>query len=356
MRIAIVASLVSPIRAAESNGPHSVIVDLARGLARRGHRVTVYAAAGSAVEDVDVAQIFVEPIAQQARVRFDTKVEQAATAALNRGFVRLFARLRRDSPDVISQHAFDALAFELTEDLPVLHTLHLPPLVEDVVAAARATRAPLATVSVASREAWQRVGIPELLVLRNGVPDRSPARGAIVPVALIAGRISPEKGTHIAIDAARRAGLGVLVVGDRYDPDYFASLVEPRLRPGEWIGPVARDVLFQLMARCAVLLMPVSVEEPFGLVAAEAQMAGCPVVAYRRGALPEVVRHRVGGWLVEPDDEGELVPAIHLARGLDRATIRRRARREFDLDRMVDAYVHALASVAAGGRSAALAS
>ena len=356
MRIAIVASLVSPIRAAESNGPHSVIVDLARGLARRGHRVTVYAAAGSAVEDVDVAQIAVEPIAQEARVRFDSATKESATAALNRAFVRLFARLRRDTPDVISQHAFDAVAFELADDLPVLHTLHLPPLVDNVVAAARATCAPLATVSAASRDTWRAVGIPDLLVLRNGVPDRLPARGPIVPVALIAGRISPEKGTHIAVDAARRAGLGVLVAGDRYDADYFAQQVGPRLRAGEWIGSVPREALFQLMARCAVLLMPVSVDEPFGLVAAEAQMAGCPVVAYRRGALPEVVRHRVGGWLVEPDHEDELVPAIQLARGLDRASIRRRARREFDLDRMVDGYADALSAVAGGSRPSALAS
>ena len=356
MRIALVPSLVSPIRAAEANGPHAVIIDLARGLTTRGHEVTVYAARGSAARDVEVVEIPVEPAAQHAGLRLDGTSDDHATAALNRGFVRLFARLRSDAPDVISQHAFDAAAIELAEGMPVLHTLHMPPIVEEVVAAARATRATLATVSNMSRAAWQRAGISELTVLRNGVPDRALARGATVPVGLIAGRISPEKGTHIAIRVARAAGLAVLVVGDIYDERYFADMVEPLLRPGEWIGPVPREELFQLMARSAVLLMPVRWNEPFGLVAAEAQMAGCPVVGYRRGALPEVVPHRVGGWLVEPDNEDALVAAAHLARGLDRSRIRSRAQRELGVEPMIDAYERALTAVAAMDRSQAMAS
>lgn len=356
MRIALVASLVSPIRAAEANGPHSVILDVAGGLAARGHAVTVYAARGSAARDVQIVEIPVEPTAKGAELRFDGGPDDHATAALNRGFLRLFARLRSDAPDVISQHAFDAAAIGLAEGMPVLHTLHMPPVEGAVLAAARATRTSLATVSDASRAAWQRAGIAELAVLRNGVPDRAPARGAIVPVGLVAGRISPEKGTHIAIRAARAAGLAVLVAGDAYDTRYFTDMVEPLLRPGEWIGPVPREELFQLMARSAVLLMPVRWDEPFGLVAAEAQMAGCPVVGYRRGALPEIVRHGIGGWLVEPEDEDALVSAVYLARGLDRSSIRARAQKTLGVDRMVGAYERALTALAARYRHAKLAS
>jgi len=356
MRVAVVASLVSPIRVAEANGPHAVIVDLARGLTARGHRVSVYAAAGSVADGVDIVEIPVDPEAGDARLHVDRGAADDATAALNRGFARLYARLHADAPDVVSQHAFDAAAIELAEGMPVLHTLHMPPVVDAVVVAAGATRAPLATVSVASQATWLRAGIPAIGVLRNGVPDREPARGITQPVALIAGRISPEKGTHTAIRVARRAGLAVLVVGDVYDPDYFASAVEPLLRAGEWVGAVPRKELFHLMARCAVLLMPIAWDEPFGLVAAEAQMAGCPVVGYRRGALPEVVLDGIGGWLVEPGEEDELVSAAYLARGLDRSAIRRRAQRELGVDRMVDAYERALRAAVAGHQPTALAS
>lgn len=356
MRIALVASLVSPMRPAEANGPHAVIVDLARGLAARGHRITVYAAAGSAVDGVEVVEVPVSPEARGASLRAGGAARPEATAALNLGFERLFERLRADAPDVISQHAFDAAAIELAEGMPVIHTLHLPPIVPEVVTAARATRAPLATVSETSRTSWQRAGIGGLRVLRNGVPSREPVRGAVVPVALIAGRVSPEKGTDAAIRVARRAGLAVMVAGDIYDAGYFTEVVEPFLRPREWIGPVPREELSQLMARCAVLLMPVRWDEPFGLVAAEAQMAGCPVVGYRRGALPEVVPHRIGGWLVEPDDEPALVTAVHLARGLDRDAIRRRAERDLGVKPMISAYEGELARLAALNRSTALAS
>lgn len=354
MRIAMVASLVSPMRAAEANGPHAVIIDLARGLTARGHQVTVYAAAGSTAAGVEIVEIPVEPEARDAALHVDGRAGDHAIAALNRGFARLFSQLRRDAPDVVSQHAFDAAAIELAEGMPVLHTLHMPPIVGEVVTAARTTRSSLATVSNAARERWLRAGIAEVGVLRNGVPDREPARGTTVPVGLIAGRISPEKGTDVAIRVARRAGLAVMVAGDVYDPDYFSESVEPLLRPREWIGPVPRDELFQIMVRCAVLLMPVRWDEPFGLVAAEAQMAGCPVVAYRRGALPEVVPHRIGGWLVEPDDEDALVSAVYLARGLDRIAVRAQAQRHLGVGQMVDAYERALTAATATDHQAAV--
>lgn len=348
MHVALVASLVSPILAAEANGPHAVMLDLARGLAGTGERVTVYAAAGSVADDVEIVEMPVEPEARAASLRVDGSTATGATAALNRGFVRLFERIRDDAPDVVSQHAFDAAAFELAEELPVLHTLHMPPIVDSVVRAARATHAPMATVSEGARRSWRDAGVTGLTVLRNGVPDRVLVGGPVEPVALVAGRISPEKGTHVAIRIARRAGLAVTVAGDAYDAGYFASAVEPLLRPGEWLGPLPRGELFEVMARSAVLLMPIAWEEPFGLVAAEAQMAGCPVVGYRRGALLEVVAAGVGGILVEPDDEDALVGAVSLARGLDRSSIRRRARLELGVEQMVDAYGRALAAVAAG--------
>ncbi len=353
MRIALVASLTSPIRRAEANGPHAVILDLARALAARDHQVTVYAPAGSVADGVRIHEVPVAAMAAGAAIRFDRGADaydRGAPAdgirALERGYERLFADVRRDAPDVVSQHAFDAAAITLAVGVPVLHTLHLPPLAADVVAAARAARAPIATVSQAARELWLSAGVRELAVLPNGVPARQPVRGSVAPVALVAGRISPEKGTDVAIRVARRAGLAVRVVGDVYDAPYHADRVAPLLRPGEWLGPLPRAELATLMARSTVLVIPVRWDEAFGLVAAEAQMAGCPVVAYRRGALPEVVEHGVGGWLVEPDDEQALVDGIARASALDRTVIRARARDRLGVNRMVAAYEAALAAIA----------
>jgi UDP-glucose:tetrahydrobiopterin glucosyltransferase len=353
MRVALVTSLVSPIRPAEANGPHAVVIDLAHGLTARGHRVSVYAAAGSVAEGCHIVQVPVESAAAAASVLVGQAPPAAATRALDRGFERLFERLRTDEPDVVSQHAFDAAAFTLADGLPVVHTLHLPPAGDDVLGAVRRADGRLAAVSRHARQAWRSATGREVGLLRNGVRDLEPADGPTLPIALIAGRISPEKGTDAAIRVARRAGLAVLVAGDVYDAHFHASSVAPLLRPGEWIGPVSREELFQLMARSAVLLMPIRWDEPFGLVAAEAQMAGCPVAGYRRGALSEVVPHGIGGWLVDPDDEEALLDAVLIARTLERGAIRRRARIELGVDPMVDAYERMLTAVATQGAARA---
>ncbi|MDQ2689103.1 MAG: glycosyltransferase [Chloroflexota bacterium] len=342
MDVALVASLVSPIRSAEANGPHAVIVDLAAGLEERGHRVTVYAAAGSRVPPGRLVEIPVASGAGDASIQPGRPPASAANHALRHGFERLFAAVRRGEHDVVSQHAFDAEALELCAGLRVLHTLHLPPIVPAVTSAARATRAPLATVSAASRRQWADVGVDAAVVLPNGVPDRGWSRRDPDAVALVAGRISPEKGTATALRASLAAGLRPWVAGDRYDGTYFEEEVRPLLADADDLGAVPRRQLAELMGRSAVLVMPIEWEEPFGLVAAEAQMAGCPVVAYRRGALPEVVEDGVSGVLVEPGDERGLVEAIGRARRLNRQAVRRSALERLHVSRMLDAYERAL--------------
>jgi glycosyltransferase involved in cell wall biosynthesis len=356
MRIALVASLVSPIRLAEANGPHSIILDLARGLGARGHETVVFAARGSSARGVPIHEIDVSPIARHAAIHLDgTEPSELAKRALAHGFERLFDDVARFAPDAVSQHAFDAPAIRLTEDMPVVHTLHLPPIDPDVVAAAMQTHRALVTVSHAANQAWATAGVHGIRVIRNGVPDYGSWSSTPSNVALIAGRISPEKGTATAIRVARKAGLAPLIAGDIYDRDYFETSVEPELRPGEFMGAVSRRRLSGLMASSAVLLMPVEWEEPFGLVAAEAQMSGCPVVGYLCGALPEIVIEGIGGHLVDSGDEAALTAAVRQARRLDRRIIRQRARRDLGVDRMVAEYEAALLSVGTERRGRAVA-
>jgi glycosyltransferase involved in cell wall biosynthesis len=176
-------------------------------------------------------------------------------------------------------------------------------------------------------------------VLPNGVPDWQPTPQQVIPVALIAGRISPEKGIEDGVAAARSAGLEALVVGGAYDAGYAARL-DVKVRPA-----LPRPELWRLMARVAVTMMPVKWEEPFGLVAAEAQVAGCPVAAYARGALPEVVPDGLGGFLAAPDSIEELAAAARRCLSLDRAEVRAQARPRLLLDRALDSYEEALSCV-----------
>src|SRR2546422_101789 len=173
-------------------------------------------------------------------------------------------------------------------------------------------------------------------LMPNGVGDL-PVTFSHQGGALIAGRISPEKGIEHAIEAARAADLDVRIAGAHYDPAY-----EVDLSGTMQLGSLRREELRRLMAQSAVVICAVRWEEPFGMVAAEAQMAGCPVAAYRRGAMPEVVEEGVGGFLAEPDDVGDLTLAVRRCLALDRATVSSSARRRLGLGAALDRYEKAL--------------
>jgi glycosyltransferase involved in cell wall biosynthesis len=243
--------------------------------------------------------------------------------------------------DAVSQHAFDAAALLLADGLPVLHTLHLPPIVASVVAAAQSVGSEhLATVSRSCSGDWRGAGVEVGAILPNGVAD-APFESRPSPVALVAGRISREKGIDHAILAAHAAGLDVQVAGAPYDPGYEIDLSEV-----EVLGSLARPALRRVMARSAVTICAVRWEEPYGMVAAEAQMAGCPVAGYRRGALPEVVEHGVSGFLAEPDDTDGLAEAVRRCLTLDRGAVHASALRRLGLDAALDRYEAALERVA----------
>ena len=337
--IAIVTSPVTPVPAS-AGGAQAFVVDLAEALAGT-HRVTVYCAEGSKIPGVRLATVPAPADASRALV-LPGGPQPASVPAMRDAFERMFCEVRRQNHDVVSQHAFDAEAFELSRGLRVLHTLHLPPLVQTVVDAARLVEPQaLAAVSDASRDDWQRAGVRVGRVLRNGVPDAEAPYEPVDPIGLIAGRLSPEKGIEDGIKAATRAGLKPLVVGSPYDPAYT-----PDLRGAERLEALDRRELRRLMGRCAVTLVPVRWEEPFGMVAAEAQMAGCPVAGYRRGALSEVVEEGVSGFLASPDSIEDLSRAVLACCALDRRAVKSSAQRRLALAPCVSRYERALAEVA----------
>jgi len=333
---------VTPLQSAQLGGAQSFVCDLATGLSARGHEVLLYCAAGSEVPGVDLIQIPVAPGADQALMMPGSKDEPAASPVMRRAFELLFEELRRQGADVVSQHAFDAEAIEMSDGLRVLHTLHLPPISNRVLGEVLKSRAAFATVSQSCRRAWAKAGAVQVNVLRNGVPVFTVEEVPIREDALMAGRLSPEKGFEDGIAAARAIGLRPVVVGVPYDPNYQPDLSGAVVLPRQ-----PRSQLWQLMAGAKVTLLPVHWEEPYGLVGAEAQMAGCPVAGYARGGLVEIVEPGVSGYLSEPDDVNGLANAALAAAKLDRAAVRASAMSRLGIDASLDAYEAALAAVAA---------
>ena len=290
---------------------------------------------------VDLVEIPVAPGADQALMMPGSKDEPEASPVIRRAFELLFKELRRLGADVVSQHAFDAEAIEMSDGLPVLHTLHMPPISSRVLGEVLKSRAAFATVSESCRRAWATAGAGQVGVIRNGVPIFTVEEVPIRKDALLAGRLSPEKGFEDGIAAARAIGLRPVVVGVPYDRSYQLDLSLAVVLP-----PQPRSRLWQLMAGASVTLLPVHWDEPFGMVGAEAQMAGCPVAGYSRGGLVEIVEPGVSGFLSEPGDVEGLAQAALAATKLDRVAVRASAMNRLGLDASLDAYEAALAAVA----------
>ena len=340
------APLVSPIGGAQLGGAQSVVADLALGLTQRGHEVDVYAAAGSLIDGVHLVETGVESGTLAATRYRHGQDHQGALAALENAFRSVYWAIAREQYDIVHNHAFDAPAITLAVELsaPVLHTLHLPPdrTIAGAIRTARDGPSPptIVAVSTSLAAAWSRLE-PVDVVLTNGVPtSRMPWSGVGGRGVVYAGRLSQEKGAAEAIAIARAAGLDIDIFGEAYDPDYAAQRIEPlRDLPGVALrGPVDRAFLWERMMAAAAVLCPAVWEEPYGMVAAEAQALGTPVVAFASGNLPEVVIDGLTGFVTTPGDLGKAADALRRAPGIRREACRRHAELHLDLELALDAH------------------
>lgn len=164
---------------------------------------------------------------------------------------------------------------------------------------------------------------------------------------VVFGRVHPDKGTADAIAIARAAGRRLLVCGIVQDERYFAEEVAPHV-DGEhvvFLGSVGPEQRADVLGSAAALLHPIAFDEPFGLSVVEAMACGTPVVAHRRGSMPEVVDEGVTGYLSH--DIASAVDAVTAAVHLDRAAVRARACTRFSADRMVADYLRVYETVLA---------
>jgi glycosyltransferase involved in cell wall biosynthesis len=181
-------------------------------------------------------------------------------------------------------------------------------------------------------------------VIGNGVPvERLRARVTKRNFVLALGRICPEKGFHLALDAAARAGVPFLLGGEVFAyPEheaYFRVEILPRMRSARYLGPVGFERKRRLMAAARAVLIPSLAAETSSLVAMEALACGTPVIAFANGALPEIIEHGKTGFLVS--DTSEMAAAIRTAGGIDPERCRHAARERFPEARMVDEYINA---------------
>jgi glycosyltransferase involved in cell wall biosynthesis len=181
-------------------------------------------------------------------------------------------------------------------------------------------------------------------VIHHGLdPSRFRCTTRPAPYLCFVGRFAREKGIHTAIDAAELAGVPIRVAGEVHprDREFGRAEVEPRLgRPHvTYLGCIGPTQKVPLLRDARALLAPIEWNEPFGLTFIEAMLSGCPVVAFRRGSVPELIEHGVTGLIADSFEElvGFIRPGGPVDR-LDRQAIRASATARFNHRRMTADY------------------
>ena len=328
-----------------------MVADLAVGLTRNGHDVDVYAATGSRIPGARVIDSGIES-AKLAAALIRPGQPRHSLRALDDAYEHVFGIVERGGYDVVHSHGFDppALRRARAGRAPVIHTVHLPPEPEAAEALREAQHAIkpgiVVGVSASQARAWRPL-VRFDRVIRNGVPvslipwSDEPGEGLI-----FAGRLSAEKGAATAVEIAFRSEERIDLYGAAYDDDYARDLRrrhagDPRVTFHE---PLPRVELWRRLASATAVLC-LSDWEAFGLVAAEAQAAGTPVIAFARGGLTEVIDDAVTGFLVEPGNVTAAIAAVQSVATLDRRRCRQHAVDDLDLDACLAGYEALYASV-----------
>jgi glycosyltransferase involved in cell wall biosynthesis len=244
--------------------------------------------------------------------------------------------------DLIHSHYdFMALSYTRLVKTPVLTTIH--GFSSPKIMAAYQKYHDQYFVSISNSD--RAPGLNYLATVYNGI-DLSlyPLQETGGDDLIFLGRIHPDKGVHLAIEVARRTGLPLIIAGIIQDQTYFREQVEPRLDQAvRYIGPVDVPGKNKLFARARALLHLNTIPERFGLVLAEANAAGVPVIAMDLGSCREVIEDGCTGFLVTSVDEA--VRALDRIPKIDRAACRERVQKMFSIPTMVEAYEHVYSTI-----------
>jgi glycosyltransferase involved in cell wall biosynthesis len=323
-----------PVPPDRYGGIEAMVSLLADGLVQRGADVTLFASGDSVTR---AKHVFVFERAPSERIGQTYWELNHALACLT----------RLDDYDVVHDHSglLGLTLFGLTST-PVLHTVHGPLTGEagDMYQASCSVTDGLGLVSLTRA---QRRPLPELPWVAN-VPnavDLSQFPYSRIPgeYLLFLGRMSPEKGAHRAIEVARQTGRPLLMAAkcrESGERAYFDRYIRPHLSEHiTYVGEVAHEEKWRLLSGAHALLVPIDWEEPFGLVMIEALACGTPVIALRRGSVPEVLDHGRTGFIA--DDLSEMAAAVEEVWSLDPRELRAEVEQRFTPRQMVEGYLDA---------------
>lgn len=340
LRIAIIGSSSHPIAQPFAGGLEAHIWHLTRALADAGHHITLFAGEGTDV-GADTRVLLAEAFRPSAWAQADVSMPPEAVLREHHAYLSLMLKLAAhpERYDIVHNHSLHYLPLAMAPALPIpmVTTLHTPPTpwLESAITIAEGARC--VAVSRHTARSWGHV-VDRVPVIHNGVRLRNWPEGLGGRNLVWFGRFVPEKGAHLAIQAARIAGLDLRMAGPISDHDYFSTMVAPHLdNQIRYLGHLDQDALARLVGSSMATLVTPMWDEPYGLVVAESLACGTPVASFDRGGIPEIVGDDAG-ILVPAGDVGALAAAAVNLGHLDRSDVRARALAHCCEDSMVARY------------------
>lgn len=335
MRIAQIAPVIERVPAKKYGGTERVVHSLTEELVKRGHDVTLFAS-GDSITSAKLVSVVPKSLREMAVENPYDPLNEANILNVTTAYQM------QDEFDVIHDHTAQnsplSLPMASVSKTPAIVTLHGPLGEKDIKAFERYPVPFLATISHAQAKPAPHLNYAGNVY--NGLPmEHYPFSSTHRGYLLFVGRISPEKGVHFAVQAAKELNLPLVIAAklDPVDVPYFREHIEPNLDDQiQWIGEVDETERNRLMSEAMCFLHPVTWPEPFGLTLIESMATGCPVIAFNMGSIPEIIDHGKTGFVVST--LSEMITGIKNIDGIDRSVCRKHALESFSAERMAEGY------------------
>ncbi len=355
MKIVVLGSVALPVPPSGQGGTEWIAYQQVVGLSKKGHEVLLFAAKGTkqnfANSNVKVIEVgegnLVAGSAREAQ--FDpSRVESSRKlrmeiAYLSQAATRLIEH--KDEYDVILNNMRgEALFLPVAKLLnkPFVNVMHLN-LFKELADLFCEYKTHVITISNAQRKDF--TNLDYLATVYNGVDIEKYSFNPVPKdYVLMMGSIARHKNQKAAIEVAKKAGMKLVLSGKIGQPDYFAEIKPLMDEAGvTYIGEISFEEKLKLYQQAKAFIFPIAWDEPFGLVMIEAMSCGTPVVAFNKGAVPEVVIDNNTGFVVEDIDQ--MVEKLHNIDTISRETCRKHVAEKFTIGKMIDDYEKALQKI-----------